>query len=74
MNCIQNAKGAKMRKVALIFFAVAVTIVTVPNVASAEDKQACIKRQMARGRSACIARAQCGGVTSRKEQARRCSG
>jgi hypothetical protein len=63
-----------MRKAALVFFAVAVAMATIPNVASAEDKQACIKRQMAKGRSACLARLQCDGVTSRKEQARRCGG
>jgi hypothetical protein len=63
-----------MRKLTLMFLATAMVIAVFPNAASAEDKQACIKRQMAKGRSACLARLQCDGVTSRKEQARRCGG
>jgi hypothetical protein len=63
-----------MRKLTLLFFAAAMVIAAFPNSASAESKQACVKRQMAKGRSACIARAQCDGVTSRNEQARRCGG
>jgi hypothetical protein len=34
--------------------------------------QSCIKRQMAKGLTACIAKAKCNGVTSRKQQAAMC--
>ncbi len=37
-----------------------------------DDGAACIKRQMAKGRSACLAKAQCSGITSRKRQAQIC--
>lgn len=42
--------------------------------ASAKDDgaAACVKRQMAKGRSECLAKAQCSGITSRKRQAQMC--
>ena len=40
--------------------------------AKGDGGAACIKRQMAKGRSACIAKATCNGVTSRKQLAQMC--
>ncbi len=39
-----------------------------------EGGASCVKKQMAKGRSECIAKAQCSGVTSRKQQAAMCGG
>jgi hypothetical protein len=64
----------KMISMAMMMVMAAATIsaaIVVPKPAFAADN-ACIKRQMAKGRSACVAKLQCEGVTSHKEQARRC--
>ena len=34
---------------------------------------ACVKKEQAKGATACIAKAKCDGVTSRKEQAKLCN-
>jgi hypothetical protein len=54
--------------------AAALTAAVLAAPASAQDKlAACIKKEQAKGISACIAKAKCNGVTSRKEQARMCN-
>ena len=58
----------------LATLAAASMICVAPNGAFAEDQAACVKREIAKGRTACIAKVKCEGVTSRKEQARRCNG
>jgi hypothetical protein len=45
---------------------------TIPVSAKDDKGQSCLKRQMAKGLSECIAKAKCNGVTSRKDQARMC--
>lgn len=57
----------------LLLAAFVFTVAAVPAPAMAADK-ACVKREMAKGRSECIAKAKCDGVTSRKDQARLCGG
>lgn len=64
-------KSLSMMLVAGVTFAVLSTVLTSP--VAADDKQACIKKEQAKGTSACIAKAKCNGVTSRKEQARMCN-
>jgi hypothetical protein len=43
-----------------------------PALAKEDGGKSCIKRQMAKGVSACIAKAKCDGITSRRDQARLC--
>ncbi len=57
----------------LVLAAFVFTAAAAPAPAVAADK-ACVKREMAKGRSECLAKAKCDGVTSRKDQARRCGG
>jgi hypothetical protein len=40
--------------------------IALPAAAKADGGKSCIKRQMARGLSECIAKAKCNGITSRK--------
>jgi hypothetical protein len=51
----------------------AIVAVATPVLAAKSGGQSCIKRHMAKGETACIAKAKCDGVTSRKEAARRCN-
>jgi hypothetical protein len=39
-----------------------------------EGGASCVKKQMAKGRNECMAKAQCSGVTSRRQQAAMCGG
>ena len=64
-------KIASIAILTAIPLAVIAVVVTAPKPAFAAD-QACVKRQMAKGRSECVAKLKCDGITSRKEQARRC--
>ena len=63
-----------MRMFVLILAVAAMATASLPQTVSARDTQSCVNREMAKGRSACIAKAKCNGVTSRKEQARLCGG
>ncbi len=64
-----------MRKIgilAVVGFTFAVATALTSPVLAKDDGASCIKRQMAKGVSACIAKAKCDGITSRKDQARLC--
>lgn len=53
--------------------ALAVTPFGLAGPAAAADA-ACVKKEQAKGATACIAKAKCDGITSKKEQAKRCNG
>lgn len=62
-----------MKRVVLAaLFVAAAAALSAPASAKNDGGQSCLKRQMAKGLSACIAKAKCDGVTSRKDQARLC--
>jgi len=53
--------------------AVALIAVSFDGGALAADA-ACVKKEQAKGMTACMAKAKCDGITSKKEQAKRCNG
>lgn len=66
-------RGIAMTRVSmLVLTAAALAFASASAPANAADA-ACVKKEQAKGVSACIAKAKCDGITSRKEQAKRCS-
>jgi hypothetical protein len=68
---MRHSSKALLGAMALVVMAGALAA---PMPAFAQDKKACVKREMAKGRSACIAKAKCDGITSRQKQAKLCDG
>ena len=62
-------QGVVMKFVSML--ALVAAVLAFPAASGADA--ACIKKEHAKGTSACIAKAKCDGVTSRKEQAKLCN-